>query len=152
MDIARANSRFQRQPIELTPVPKIVTSWKSAFEKDPFEVPIENKIEFLLHLNEIAMKVPGVGFVDSSLSWVSEQKFYGSTDGSRIEQHIVRGYPEFTVTAVDRATHDFQTRNSLGGPQCIGYEYVEKYPWLEEAAKAGEEAVGKLKARPIEPG
>src|SRR5436190_7543821 len=55
IDIARANAAFQRKPIELVPVSKVVATWKSAFEKDPFEVPIENKIEFLLKLNETAM-------------------------------------------------------------------------------------------------
>jgi predicted Zn-dependent protease len=29
---------------------------------------------------------------------------------------------------------------------------VEKYPWLQEAERAGHDAVTKLKARPIEPG
>jgi TldD protein len=152
IEIAKANSAFQRKPVELVPVDKVVTSWKSAFEKDPFDVSIESKIEFLLKVNEAAMKVPGVGFVNSSMSWVNEQKFYGSTDGSRIEQYIIRGYPNFTVTAVDRSAGDFQTRAALGGPQCLGYEYVEKHAWLEEAAKAGEEAVAKLKGKPVEPG
>jgi TldD protein len=150
--IARANAAFQRKPVELVPVPKVATRWKSAFEKDPFDVPIERKIEFLLNINEAVMGVTGVSFVNSSMAWVNEDKFYGSTDGSRIEQYIIRGYPDFTVTAVDRSTNDFQSRNSMGGPQCLGYEYVEKRPWLEEAAKAGEEAVAKLKAKPVEPG
>jgi TldD protein len=34
----------------------------------------------------------------------------------------------------------------------MGYEYVENYPWLKEAEKAGEEAVAKLKAKPVTPG
>src|SRR2546426_323943 len=115
IEIARANARFQRKPIELVPVPKVVATWKSSFEKDPFDVPIEDKVQFLLRINETALKVKGVGFVNSSMLWVNEQKFYASTDGSRIEQYLIRGFPNFTVTAVDRATGDFQTRNSLGG-------------------------------------
>ncbi len=152
VEIARANAAYQRKPLALAPVPKVITSWKSSFERDPFDVPIDDKIQFLLKLNEAAMKTAGVGFVNSSMLWVNEQKFYASTDGSRIEQYIIRGYPNFNVTAVDRSTGDFQTRDALGGPQGMGYEYVEKYPWLTEAQAAGEEAVAKLKAKPIEPG
>ena len=34
----------------------------------------------------------------------------------------------------------------------MGYEYVEKYPWLTEAEQAGNEAVAKLKAKSVTPG
>ena len=37
---------------------KVVTTWTSAFKKDPFEVPLETKIAFLLKLNQTAL-VPG---------------------------------------------------------------------------------------------
>jgi len=152
VEIARANSVYQRKRISLVPVEKVVTSWKNAFEKDPFEVSIDDKIQFLLALNQSAMKTQGVSFVSSSMGFVNEQKFYASTDGSRIEQYIVRANPSFNVTAVNRSTGDFQTRSSLGGPQGMGYEYIEKHDWKREAQQAGEEAVMKLKAKPVEPG
>lgn len=152
VDVARANSAYQRKPITLVPAGKLVTGWKSSFQKDPFDVPLENKIQFLLNLNEAAMKTKGVSFVNSSVFFVNEQKFYASTDGSRIEQYIIRSFPAFNVTAVDLAKGDFQQRRSLGGPQAMGYEYIETYPWLAEAEQAGSEAVEKLKAKPVEPG
>jgi TldD protein len=152
VEIARANSLYQRKRISLVPVEKVVTTWKSAFEKDPFEVSIDDKIQFLLSLNQSAMKTQGVSFVNSFMSFVNEQKFYASTDGSRIEQYIIRVDPSFSVTAVNRANGDFQSRNALGGPQAMGYEYIEKYDWKREAQQAGEEAVMKLKAKAVEPG
>ena len=126
VEIARANSVYQRKRISLVPVEKVVTTWKSAFEKDPFEVSIDDKIQFLLSLNDSAMKMQGVNFVNSFMGFVNEQKFYASTDGSRIEQYIIRVDPGFTVTAVNRANGDFQSRSALGGPQSMGYEYIEK--------------------------
>src|SRR5438093_6716733 len=144
VEIAHANAVYQRKPVKLVPAPKVQANWKSAFEKDPFDVSIEEKIQFLLKLNETAMKAKGASFVTSSLSFQNEQKFYASTDGSRIEQYIIRSHPAFTVTAVNRSAGDFQTRSSLAGPKNIGYEYLEKVPWLTEAAQAGEEAAAKL--------
>jgi len=152
VDIARANAAYQRRPIQMVPAAKAVATWKSAFDKDPFEVPLENKIEFLLKLNQAAMRPKGASFVTSGLSFHNEQKFYASTDGSRTEQYLIRTMPFFTVTAVNRGTGDFQTRSGLAGPKSIGYEYLEKYPWLKEAEQAGEEAVAKLKAKPVAPG
>src|SRR5688572_32828369 len=96
------------------------------------------------------MKTQGVSFVNSSMGWVNEQKFYASTDGSRIDQYIIRANPNFNVTAVNPANGDFQTRSALGGPQAMGYEYIEKHDWKREAQQAGEEAVMKLKAKSVE--
>ncbi|MDQ3472460.1 MAG: metallopeptidase TldD-related protein [Acidobacteriota bacterium] len=152
VDIARANSVYQRRRVTLSRVPKVQANWRSSFEKDPFEVPIDKKIDFLLKLNERALKTDGVSFVNSSMSFVNEQKFYASTDGARIEQYIIRVNPNLNVTAVNRANGDFQSRNSLGGPQGLGYEYMERYPWLQEAEKAGEDAVAKLNAKSVDPG
>jgi TldD protein len=152
VETARANSAFQRKPVTLAPAPKVVTSWKSSFERDPFDVPIDDKIQFLLKLNETAMKTEGVSFVNSGVFFVNEQKFLATSDGSRIEQYLIRSFPRLTVTAVNRGTGDFQSRDALAGPQAMGYEYLEKYPWLTEAQQAGEEAVAKLKAKPVLPG
>src|SRR5688500_845263 len=57
--IAKANALYQRRKIHLVPTPKVVATWKSSFQKDPFEVPADDKIEFLLKLNEAALAVKG---------------------------------------------------------------------------------------------
>jgi len=152
VQIARANAAFQRKPIRLVDTPKVNGSWKSSFEQDPFEVSTDKKVEFLLGVNEAALKPSGASFVNSSVRFQNEQKFFASTDGSRFEQYIIRSLPAFTVTAVNRSAGDFQTRSNLSGPKTIGYEYLEKYPWSKEAGQAGEEAVAKLKAKPVLPG
>lgn len=152
VEVARANSVAQRNPVSLVPVEKAVATWKSAFEEDPFDVALERKVDFLFKINEAALKVKGVSYVDSGVYFVNEQKFYASTDGSQIEHYIITSFPYFRVTAVDPAKGDFQQRASLKGPKAVGYEYLESYPWLAEAEQAGEEAVQKLSAKPVEPG
>jgi TldD protein len=150
--IARANARLTTRKVVLAGADKVVTTWVSAFKRDPFEVPLEAKTSFLMKLNEAALAVPGVNFVNSQLLFVDEQKFLGSTDGSRITQRLVRTYPQLATTATDRASGDFQTRPVVDRAQLVGYEYVEDYPWLADAERAGHEAVEKLKAKPVSPG
>jgi TldD protein len=152
IDIAKANAACQGKPISVAPAPKASANWKSAFEIDPFERPLDDKIQFLLTLNETAMKVKGVSFVNSALRFVNEQKFLATSDGSTIEQYIIRSYPVISVTAVDSAKGDFTERSSLPGPKSIGYEYLEKVSWQTEADEAANEAVEKLRAKPVEPG
>ncbi len=152
IEIARANAGYRPSPVRLAPASKVEANWKSAFEKDPFDVPLDSKIQFLMKLNETAMKVKGVSFVNSGLFFLNEQKFFASSDGSSIEQYIIRTSPQFDVTAVDRARGDFQSRGSLRGAQSIGYEYVESPAWMEEAEQAGVEATQKLTAKSVDPG
>ncbi|HTV00365.1 MAG TPA: TldD/PmbA family protein, partial [Luteitalea sp.] len=150
--IARANAALATSKVTLAPVDRVVTSWTSAFRRDPFDVPLDAKIAFLLSINETAMKVPGVSFVSAQVLFVDEQKYFASSEGSRITQRLVRTYPQFTTTAADRARGDFQTRAVVDRAQLVGYEYIDDHPWRADAEKAGHEVVEKLKAKPVSPG
>jgi TldD protein len=146
--IARANAVLASRKVVLANADKVVATWSNPIKRDPFDVPLDAKTAFLMKLNETAMAVPGVSFVSSQILFVDEQKYFASTEGSRITQRLVRTYPQFTATASDRASGDFQTRAVVDRAQLIGYEYVDDYPWLQDAEKAGHEVVEKLKAKP----
>ena len=150
--IARANARLATRKIVLADADKVVTNWTSAFKRDPFEVGLEDKTAFLMKLNEAALAVPGVSFVTSQVLFVDEHKYFASTEGSRITQRLVRTYPQFSTTAADRSTGDFQSRPVVDRAQLLGYEYVQDYPWIADAEKAGHEVVEKLKAKPVSAG
>src|SRR4051794_28615503 len=150
--IARANAALASRKVVLANADKVVAAWVNPIKRDPFDVPLETKTAFLMKLNETALAVPGVSFVTSQILFVDEQKYFASSEGSRITQRLVRTYPQFTVTASDRTSGDFQTRAVVDRAQLIGYEYVDDYPWLEDAEKAGHEVVEKLKAKPAAAG
>jgi len=150
--IARANAALASRKVVLAHADKVVSTWTSAFKRDPFEVPLDTKIAFLMKLNETALAVAGVSFVNSQVLFVDEQKYFASSEGSRITQRLVRTYPQFTTTAADRASGDFQTRVVVDRAQLVGYEYVEEYPWLRDAEMAGNEVVEKLKSKPVSAG
>jgi TldD protein len=152
VEIAKANSKFQRKKIELVPTPKVVAKWRTPIVTDPFDVPTDDKVAVLLKMNEAALAVKGISFVTSSMAWVNEQKYLANSEGSRIEQYLIRGNPSFSATAVDRASGDFQSVNSLREAQSIGFEYMTKHDWVAEAAEAAEHAVMKLKAPSVTPG
>jgi TldD protein len=75
LEIAKANAAHQRKRIELVPAPKVAAKWRNAYKRDPFEVSLGTKTQFLMKLNETAMKVKGVSFVNSSTFFVKEEKF-----------------------------------------------------------------------------
>jgi TldD protein len=150
--IARANAALMTEPVQLVPVTAAVDVWKTPIERDPFEVSLRDKADRLLAINAEALKVAGVSFCSSSMGFVREHKFFASTEGSYIEQWLHRCNPSFTVTSVDRKRNSFQTRDSYSDPVGRGYEYVERYPWFDDARQAGEDAVAKHSARSVEPG
>lgn len=150
--IAKANRAINSDPVQLAPVEAYKATWNTPVKKNPFDVPLQTKMDLLLQIHEEALKVPGASFVSASMQFVNEHKYFASTEGSHIEQSLIRSYPNFSVTSVDKASGKFYSRRALTSPMGMGYEYVETYPLLEEARQAAEEAVATHKARPAPAG
>jgi len=150
--LARANAAMQTEPVVLAPNPAHVAVWRAPVRRDPFAVSAEEKVARLLEINTAALEQEGINFCRSSMDFVGEHKFFASSDGARIEQHLRRSNPSFRMTAVDPAGGGFLSRNSYASPQGLGYEYVEDYPWLADVAQAAEDLREMQKAPSIEPG
>jgi TldD protein len=168
--IAKENSRLLTEPVRLAPQKGYgEVSWKAPIEKNGFEVPIKEKVDLLLGVNDAAMK-EGANYITSLLFLINEQKYFASTDGSYIDQDVHRIWPAFFITKIDAATGKFETRNTLSAPMGMGYEYLNhrpqdkitggggvklykgRYDMLEDAKEGGRQAGEKLKAKSVEPG
>ena len=126
--IARANAKFQTEPVQLAPQKGYGTvSWKTPIEKNGFDVPVAEKVDLLMAVNDAALKA-GANFVNSRIALVNEQKYFASTDGSYIDQDIHRIFPGFNVTVIDKASGKFENRGSLSSPMGMGYEYLSGRP------------------------
>ena len=98
----KANKAINAEPVRLAPVESYDGTWNTPVAKNPFEMPLQPKLDLLLQIHEEALKVPGASFVSASMQFVNEHKYFASTEGSHIEQSLIRSYPSFSVTAVDR--------------------------------------------------
>src|SRR5262249_31674630 len=140
-------------PVVLAPAPSYPdVTWKSAYEIDPFTIPVEQKAELLINANTEAMKVANVKFVNSVFFFVREDRNYANTDGSVITQTGIRSWVPVTATAVSPDFSDFQSRSNVVQPAGRGWEYVLAQDLVGNARKWGEEAAEKLKAKPVEVG
>lgn len=166
--IAKENSRLLTEPVQLAPQKGYgEVSWKAPIEKNGFEVPIKEKVDLLLGVNDAAMK-SGANYITSLMFLINEQKYFASSDGSYIDQDVHRIWPAFFITKIDAATGKFETRNTLSAPMGMGYEYLDvrpqdkiqgvttlykgRYDMLEDAKAGGAQAGEKLKAKTVEPG
>src|SRR5690606_24580943 len=79
--IAKANSKFQSEPVRLAPAKSHgEVAWKTPIELNPFSVPVSDKVDLLLRANAAALE-NGASFISSNLFQVNEQKYFASTDG-----------------------------------------------------------------------
>jgi TldD protein len=148
---AKAARLIQRVPVILENVPAYREDWRTPFRIDPFSIATDVKASRLLATNEAALTA-GANYCSSLMLFVREEKLFASGRGSQITQMRVRGYPRFEVTAIDRQSGRFASRASLAAPRGEGWEYVERYDFLAEAALAAQEVQQKLKAKPVGPG
>lgn len=152
---AQASRATQLRPIVLAPgqPPEPNGIWRSPIKVDPFDIPIEQKVQLLLAANEAALKVKGARFCTSSMFFLREEKTYANTDGTYTVQTIYRAQPNLNVTAVSADFTDFQSRQSTDiQPKGLGYEHITDAKLTENAPKWAEQAVEKLSAKPVEVG
>ncbi|AFK04942.1 peptidase U62 modulator of DNA gyrase [Emticicia oligotrophica DSM 17448] len=166
--IAKANAKLMSQPVILAPQNGYgEVSWKAPIQRNAFEVPIKEKVDLLLGVNDAALK-NGANYVNSVLFLVNEQKYFASSDGSYIDQDIHRIWPIASVTAIDPKTGKFETRQALSAPMGMGYEYLQTnpkdkvtgittrynkgYDMLEDVTAAAKQAKEKLTAKSVEAG
>ena len=154
VDQARANRTTLVRPVTLSPVTATPNgTWRSPARIDPFDVPIEEKVELLLAANAAALGVSGARFVSSQMFFLREEKTLATTDGTYVVQTIFRAQPSLNITAVAPDNSDFQTRQSNDvQPMGKGYEHVLDAKLVENAPRWAEEAVRKLSAKPVEVG
>lgn len=154
LEQAKANRLSQLKPVVLAPAPgNQVGEWSTPIKVDPFTVSIPEKVALLLSANEAAAKVKNVRNVQSSMFFLKEEKTFMNTDGSYIVQTVYRTQPSMSITAISDDRSDFQTRQSNDvAPMGRGYEHVTDADLAGNAPRWAEEAVGKLSAKPVEPG
>src|SRR5690606_8965921 len=123
--IARANSVLQEEPVQLASVPSYgEVSWRTPIRVNAMDVPVQEKVDLLMAVNEPALG-GGATFINSSISAVNEQKYFGSTDGTYVDQDFHRIWPTCTVTVTARQTGRYKTRDALSAPSGLGYEYMQ---------------------------
>ncbi len=151
--IAKANRVARDRAVQLAPSQSYPeASWVTPHTIDPFTVPVEQKADLLLKANAEAMKVAGVKFVFSGLFFRKQERNYANTEGSVINQIVLQSWPLMQITAVAPDFSDFQNRGNVVAPAGRGFEYVTECNLVGNAAKWGEEAAQKLKAKPVEVG
>ena len=135
---AEATSKVQKNPVVLSEEPIIKDKYKTPYKIDPFEIPIEDKIEILKLSDQIIMERGDVVKSRSnSMSFYNVYLDYGNSEGTRIEQEELFTGATVSVIAI---AEDNQSR-SEGLYEMRGYEYIDKFDFEKTSDYVSKEAV-----------
>ncbi|PYT30499.1 MAG: TldD protein [Acidobacteria bacterium] len=150
--VAKANVALQATPVRMAPTKTYVDRWTSPFEKDPFSVSMDEKLELIHGAAVTIKKDPKVFSAFGALGFQSEDKYFASLEGSSIQQYVVRVYPILNAVAVDFRNGISRTRNYTVEPQTAGWEAIAKANLGENAPRIRAEVLEHLAAPPVAPG
>ena len=150
VDVARASATARNKPIELVPEPAHRATWSTPIEKDPFDVPLEDKVSLLTSASEAMEKVKGVRVGRGTMDLLRQRSWFVSSEGSDIEQTVFHTGAGIEATSVSDG--EVQVRSYPGSFRghfsAAGYELVEGMQLHEHAEETAEEAVALLSAAP----
>jgi TldD protein len=131
----------------LAPVEARSGSYRTTIERDPFTVPLDEKVALCLRAEE-ALRHPDVKVAEASIRAQSEQKIFLSSDGIEFEQELVECGGLIEAVAVGDGVVQVRAYPSthVGSSAQAGWEYVEELALEREAPRVAEQAASLLRA------
>lgn len=139
-EIAEASALVARPGAGMIPAEPVVGSWASECVVDPLAVPLSDKGD-LLAAATAAMREHGADVAEASYDVWDTRKWFVSSEGARIDQHVRECGAGLMATAVGE--HETQRRSypaARGQFATRGWEFVEELDLLAHAPRVGSEA------------
>jgi len=143
LEIARAGTLAKKRDVVLAPEEKYEAEWISPIRIDPFTIPVDRNVALLLEVDSELRRNPGVTLAEGAMSFERRRQVFASSLGSLIDQ--TRYSSGVGYSALSYKDGEIQRRsypNSFGGQhQLKGYELIEEWNLVQNAARIAEEAV-----------
>lgn len=147
---ARAAAILQDRPVDLTRQEPQRALFRTKIRRDPLGVPLEDKVELLLSIDEALRGTDGVIAADAHTRARRLRKIFVSSDGSELDQELVSTGVGYRAGALHDG--DVQYRSFAGGPGGLvlgqGWELVGELPLVAAAEEVAREAVELSRASP----
>lgn len=147
-DTARASALVAgRSNLELADVAPVRDTWESPFVENPFDVSLPEKADLLVSATSEMKSVPGIEVATGTLQFWDTDKWFVSSQGHEIHQHIVESGGGIDANAVGQS--ESQRRSypqSFGEYQTGGYEIIRGFDLGGRAGSVAEEATRLLDA------
>ena len=145
--IARASASVPGDPMPLADVPVRDDTFETAHAEDPFAVSLAAKGDLLVDVTGTMRSVPGIALARAFLTAWDTRKWFVSSQGHRLAQHLVECGGGMDATAVGEAeTQRRSYPQAFGQFETGGYEVVRRWDLPGHAGRIAEEAVALLSA------
>lgn len=142
VEIARASHTLMKTPVRLADEPAHQSRVATAFQVDPFAVPLEEKCHLLTSICDRLHEQPGIIRSNGWLWTQRDLKHFASTEGSAIDFDLLAVGGSFGATA--KGDGDFQSRDFSIPFARKGYEHILGQNMLSHAPRVAAEAVEKV--------
>ena len=152
-EIAKASAVVAGPPLEFADVDVVEATYETPHEEDPFAVSQSEKVDMLIDVTKTMQDVEGVGIASANLRFYDTGKWFVSSQGARIHQHLVESGGGFDSTALgETETQRRSYPQSFGQYETGGYEVIRRWDFPGNAQRVGEEAAALLSADELEEG
>jgi TldD protein len=137
--IARASASVPGKDLELTPVEVRQDHWANEVREDPFAVPLAEKADLLLTVTR-TMRDNGADVANAAYDAWETTKYLASSEGHRIDQHIVECGARMDATANGETETQRRSYPGIRGQYGTrGWELVRELDLPGNAARIAEE-------------
>ena len=145
--IAKASAVVAGPRVELADVGVTQADWDAGWQEHPFDVALSERGDLLVGVTATMKAVAGVGVARPTCTPGTPQKWFVSSQGHRISQHLVECGTSMEATAVGEAETQRRSYGGIGGIWGTrGYEMIRAADLPGNAQRVGEEAVELLSA------
>jgi TldD protein len=138
----------------LAPEPPAAGFWENPVERDPFAVPLEDKLAVLSATDAGLRTEPGVNLTTARFQALRVEKLFASTEGALCEQRLTECGGGVAAVAVDGDESQIRSYPASHGGHVAqaGYEHFLELDLPGAAPRVSEEAVALLAAPACPPG
>jgi TldD protein len=150
VSFARASASRTRRRVVLVPLEAASGTFEPPLERDPVDVPLEEKISLCLRAEE-GMRRAEVKITEAMVRALREERVFRSSEGTRIAQRFVEcggGIDALAVSDDGRVQNRSYPSAHGGSSGQAGWEYVLGLGLDRAAPRVGEEAAALLAADP----
>ncbi len=141
--IARTSAKINQKTVHLADVPSVKDKYITPFERDPFEIPLSEKIDYLMTLDATLRENSEINSSGAFMNFTRTDKLFVSSLGSEIEQTLLHSGAGVSCGVVrghrDRTERSYPS--SSGQYKSAGYELVAALGFEENVPRIAEEAV-----------
>lgn len=149
--IAKASALVPGPKMDFADVPVHQASWSTPCVEDPFAVATSDKVDLLIGVTATMQAVEGIAIATGNLTFWDTNKWFVSSQGHRIHQHLVESGGGFDATAIGESeTQRRSYPQSFGQFETGGFEVVRAWRFADNAQRVAEEAVALLTADEME--